>query len=63
MAITTTPKPLTIDTLNDNDREWFEERAGILEFEAHYPRDLAEQKALEMLIDYKKTSGTAGPGM
>jgi hypothetical protein len=35
-----------VDRLNDNLREAFEERAGILEFEANLPRAHAECLAL-----------------
>lgn len=33
------------NTAADFDREWFEERAGILEFDAGYPRHEAEKLA------------------
>lgn len=64
MAIThkTPTTLLTKDSLNETDREWFEERAGILEFDAHYPRDVAEQKALEMLLEYKKSHSNGSGG-
>ena len=37
--------------------EWIEERAGLLEFEAGYPRDIAEVMARLQWAEYAK--GTA----
>jgi len=48
------PEPLSLDvkkfveTLNSNSREYFEERAGIAEFEAGMSRADAEQFAMEL---------------
>jgi hypothetical protein len=39
-----------VERLNPNYREWFEERAGILEFDAGYPPEQAEPLALLMLL-------------
>jgi hypothetical protein len=37
--------------------EWIEERAGILEFEAKYPRVTAERLALAQWADYAVARG------
>ena len=48
------PKPLSpdvaafVETLDINAREYFEERAGIAEFEAGMSRAAAEQFAMEL---------------
>ena len=48
------PEPLSLDvrqfveTLDNNAREYFEERAGIAEFEAGMSRAEAEQFAMEL---------------
>lgn len=42
---TPAPKVGADITAADFDREWFEERAGILEFDAGYPRHEAEKLA------------------
>ncbi|MGZ8918665.1 MAG: hypothetical protein ACXW0T_10615 [Methylobacter sp.] len=50
------PIPLDVDiaaiveTLDENAREYFEERAGITEFEAGMTRAKAEQFALEQTL-------------
>ena len=43
-----------IEGLNELEREFFEERAGILEYEANMPRAMAEEKALELTLEYFK---------
>ena len=46
-----------VDRLNDNLREAFEERAGILEFEAGLPRAHAECLALlNVLVSYPESA-------
>jgi hypothetical protein len=48
------PEPLSsdvrqfVETLDSNAREYFEERAGIAEFEAGMSREDAEQFAMEL---------------
>ena len=50
------PEPLSLDvkifvsTLDSNAREYFEERAGIAEFEAGMSRAEAEQFAMELTL-------------
>ncbi|MCM5570487.1 hypothetical protein M6I34_08200 [Burkholderiaceae bacterium FT117] len=39
-----------VTRLDENDREWFEERAGIVEFDAGHSRVDAERLALLMLL-------------
>ena len=52
------PEPLTsdvrlfVETLNSDAREFFEERAGIAEFEAGMSRAEAEQFAMELTRDH-----------
>ena len=52
------PEPLSLDvrkfvaTLDSNAREYFEERAGIAEFEAGMSRLEAEQFAMELTRDH-----------
>jgi hypothetical protein len=36
-----------IQQLSPNQREWFEERAGIMEFDGRMPREQAERLALK----------------
>lgn len=43
-----------------SDREWYEERAAILEFDAGLTRFVAEITALEMLVA-RGASGIANP--
>jgi len=43
-----------VKDLNELEREFFEERAGILEYEANMPRAMAEEKALELTMEYFK---------
>lgn len=38
---------MTPDELPPDYREWFEERAGIREFQGHEPREVAEAEALK----------------
>lgn len=48
-------KPLIADfilSLNDDQLEFFEERAAILEFEANQDTDQAEFAAMQMTKDY-----------
>jgi len=39
--------------LSEEERDWFEERAGILEFDARYSREYAEKVAMMMLIQQR----------
>ena len=54
------PEPLSLDvwkfvsTLDSNAREYFEERAGIAEFEAGMSRADAEQFAMELTLAHFK---------
>lgn len=41
-----------VETLDEDTREFFEERAGILEYEAGYPRPKAEALAWEEIQAY-----------
>lgn len=43
---------IRVSALNEVQREFFEERAGILEYEANMHRDQAEEVALQQTIDY-----------
>lgn len=42
------------DSMNDKEKELFEERAAILEYDAGFPRDEAEKKAEEMIEKLRK---------
>lgn len=52
------PEPLSqdlrqfVETLNIDAREYFEERAGIAEFEADMSRAEAEKFAMELTLDH-----------
>lgn len=46
-----------IATLSDDEREEFDERAAILEFDAGFERGRAERGAMK-LLDQKRTRGT-----
>jgi len=52
----TTPAPIVSprDTAADFDREWFEERAAIYEFEAGFPRHEAERLARKEIMQWTK---------
>lgn len=39
-------------SLNDNQLEFFEERAAILEFEANHTTDQAEEASMQMTKEY-----------
>lgn len=43
---------MSISELNEVQREFFEERAGILEYQANMHRDQAEEIAMQQTIDY-----------
>lgn len=43
---------IKLSELNEVQREFFEERAGILEYEANMPRAQAEEIAMEQTIEY-----------
>jgi len=44
--------------LNEDEREFYEERAAIIEYEAGLPRVLAEQEALKLTLEYfRKKAG------
>jgi hypothetical protein len=49
-----------LSRLNDNDREAFEERAGIMQFEAGHPREMAEALAL---LDVIRMNPLAASGL
>jgi hypothetical protein len=40
--------------MTEDDKEYFEERAAILEFDAGYSRGEAEKEALRMMLERKK---------
>ena len=40
--------------------EWIEERAGILEFEAGLPREVAEERATAQYDDHQRAQARAG---
>ena len=40
--------------------EWIEERAGILEFEAGFPREVAEERAAAQYDDHQRAQARAG---
>ncbi|MFN0132723.1 MAG: hypothetical protein ACKVW3_09380 [Phycisphaerales bacterium] len=44
------PAPMTAEQLPPDWREMFEERAGIMEFDANLPRDVAERLALRDVL-------------
>jgi hypothetical protein len=44
---------------DEHRREWIEERAGVLEFEASYPRAVAEVMARVQWADYEKARAQA----
>lgn len=46
------------DELNDADLEWFQERAGILEFDAGLSRSEAEQRAREATVRMQQRRNT-----
>lgn len=46
VASVATPSVATLDDLTEGEREDFEERAGILEFDASFPRCEAERRSL-----------------
>ena len=46
VASVATPSVATLDDLTEGEREDFEERAGILEFDAGFPRCEAERRSL-----------------
>jgi hypothetical protein len=58
MSHLTTPENASlaalVNALDDDAREYFEERAGILEFDAGYPRPKAERLAWEETVLYLK---------
>ncbi|MBM3272966.1 hypothetical protein FJY94_06950 [Candidatus Kaiserbacteria bacterium] len=53
-----TPAPIVSprDTAADFDREWFEERAAIYEFDAGFPRHEAERLAMEEIAKWQTLS-------
>lgn len=51
-----------VASLDEDAREFFEERAGILEFEAGYTRPQAEQLAWNETQRYLKRRGDPGVG-
>jgi len=48
---------IKVSALNEVQREFFEERAGILEYQANMHRDQAEEIALQQTIDYYNLKG------
>lgn len=51
---------ITVEELTESAREYFEERAGILEFENGLPQEVAERLAMEgalLLMDAEKKDG------
>ena len=63
-----TPMDLDIarwtDQLDDDSREWFEERAALFEYEAGMTRSLAEAKAKTATENYlaRRTGGNVDSG-
>ena len=51
---------IKVSALNEVQREFFEERAGILEYQANMHRDQAEEIALQQTIDYYNLQGPQG---
>jgi len=45
---------MRISDMTEVQREFYEERAGILEYEANMPRAMAEEIALEQTKEYYK---------
>jgi len=46
-----------IAALSPEEREAFEERAAIMEFEANLPRFIAERNSLRFLLDLRLSTG------
>lgn len=51
-----------VNALDEDAREFFEERAGILEYEAGYPRSKAEALAWEEVRNYLQRHRSGGSG-
>jgi len=45
---------MQVSEMDEVQREFYEERAGILEYEANMPRAMAEELALEMTKEFFK---------
>jgi hypothetical protein len=65
MSHLTTPENASlaalVNALDDDAREYFEERAGILEFDAGYRRPKAERLAREETVLYLKKRKSPSP--
>ena len=45
---------MTLDDLTENERDAYEERAGILEFDANLTQYEAERRAMKAVMDRRK---------